>query len=279
VGSARESPGPTREPALSTRTSRALVAGAAVLSVTLPAAIAAEAAPSSTSPPVSSSSPAFLVSGPPAPAFAAVFGPVAAAPETVRSEVGERPASRSSAARARKARPAVRPAKRKPARVVSRVASRSALAERTERTAVRPASRSAARKTVHRVKARPVVRKVARKAPAARRGMGAVVAFARANVGRAYGGSWDCSGFVQRAYRAAGISLPRQSGAQAARARTISWAAARPGDLIVGRGHVGIYMGKRGGRHMMIDSGNPRVGVTYRAVYFNSQGLHPERVG
>jgi cell wall-associated NlpC family hydrolase len=68
---------------------------------------------------------------------------------------------------------------------------------------------------------------------------------------------------VKRAYAAAGIGLPHQSGAQQARGRVISRSAARPGDLVAGRGHVGIYMG----RGMMIDAGNSRVGVTYRAMY------------
>lgn len=116
----------------------------------------------------------------------------------------------------------------------------------------------------------------------ARRGLSAVVAFALSKVGARYGqgrGRYDCSRLTQAAYAAAGIRLPRTSGAQRARARVISWAAARRGDLIVGRGHVGIYAGKRGGRHMMVDAGNPRVGVSYRPVYFNAQGLRPARVG
>jgi cell wall-associated NlpC family hydrolase len=50
----------------------------------------------------------------------------------------------------------------------------------------------------------------------------------------------------------------------------ISRRAAQPGDLVVGPGHVGIYMG----RGMMIDAGNSRVGVVYRRVY---RGLHFER--
>jgi cell wall-associated NlpC family hydrolase len=101
------------------------------------------------------------------------------------------------------------------------------------------------------------------------RGMTAVIAFARSQVGKSYvsGGmgphGFDCSGFTKRAYALAGIRLPHSSGAQAARARTISRALARPGDLVVGPGHVGIYMG----RGMMIDAGNSRTGVVYRKVY------------
>jgi cell wall-associated NlpC family hydrolase len=107
--------------------------------------------------------------------------------------------------------------------------------------------------------------------------MGAVLAYARAQVGKRYssGGTgphaFDCSGFTMRAYARAGYRLPHSSGGQAARARAISRSQARPGDLVVGPGHVGIYMG----RGMMIDAGNRRVGVVYRSLY---AGLHIERL-
>jgi cell wall-associated NlpC family hydrolase len=104
---------------------------------------------------------------------------------------------------------------------------------------------------------------------AVRGGMGAVLAFARSQIGKPYvrnadgPGSYDCSGFTMRAYARAGIRLPHQSGAQAAMAYPVSRSQARPGDLVVGPGHVGIYAG--GG--MMYDAGNPRVDVSYRRVY------------
>ncbi|WP_250000332.1 NlpC/P60 family protein [Actinoplanes sp. M2I2] len=109
-------------------------------------------------------------------------------------------------------------------------------------------------------------------------GMTAVIAFARSQVGKRYvsGGlgpnGFDCSGFTKRAYALAGIRLPHSSGAQAARSRSVSRAQARPGDLVVGPGHVGIYMG----RGMMIDAGNHRTGVVYRKVY---NGLRVARIG
>ncbi|WP_240669800.1 C40 family peptidase [Actinoplanes solisilvae] len=109
-------------------------------------------------------------------------------------------------------------------------------------------------------------------------GMTAVIAFARSQVGKRYvsggmgPGGFDCSGFTKRAYALAGIRLPHSSGAQAARSRSVSRAHARPGDLVVGPGHVGIYMG----RGMMIDAGNHRTGVVYRKVY---NGLRVARIG
>ncbi len=99
--------------------------------------------------------------------------------------------------------------------------------------------------------------------------MTAVITYARAQVGKRYvtggegGGGFDCSGLTMRAYQLAGISLPHSSTEQAARARSVSRAQARPGDLVIGPEHVGIYMGKG----MMIDAGNSRVGVSYRKLY------------
>jgi cell wall-associated NlpC family hydrolase len=107
-------------------------------------------------------------------------------------------------------------------------------------------------------------------------GMNAVIAYARSQVGRSYvtggegGSGFDCSGLTRRAYAQAGISLPHSSRAQAARAHTISRRVARAGDLVVGSGHVGIYMG----HGMMIDAGNHRIGVVYRKLY---SGLRVER--
>jgi cell wall-associated NlpC family hydrolase len=135
------------------------------------------------------------------------------------------------------------------------------------------------RRPVHR--ARPTTRMTVRVANIRfRRGVpsriAAVIAFARSQVGKRYvrggegRGGFDCSGFTKRAYARAGLRLPHSSGAQAARAQRVSRAQARPGDLVVGAGHVGIYMG----RGMMIDAGNHRTGVVYRHLY---SGLHVAR--
>lgn len=135
------------------------------------------------------------------------------------------------------------------------------------------ASRVAARKVVART---PAQRRAAARLAQARR-LAPVARFARSQVGDRYRfgaagpHSWDCSGLTQAAYRRAGKRLPHQSTGQRNRAYRISRAAAVPGDLVVGPGHVGIYMG--GGR--MVDAGNSRVGVVHRRMY---RGLTVYRV-
>lgn len=61
----------------------------------------------------------------------------------------------------------------------------------------------------------------------------------------------DCSGFVQQAYAAAGVNLPRVSNAQAQSGMAITREEAQPGDLVwwdlngrnEGADHIGIYIG------------------------------------
>ena len=149
-------------------------------------------------------------------------------------------------------------------------------------TQIRRVTRTVRAAVPHRNTVRAVVTKHAEVSGATRRvqlggGMSAVIAYARSQVGRRYvtggegGSGFDCSGFTKRAYALAGIRLPHSSGAQAARARSISRTRARAGDLVVGPGHVGIYMG----HGMMIDAGNHRTGVVYRKLY---SGLRVERL-
>ena len=59
-------------------------------------------------------------------------------------------------------------------------------------------------------------------------------------------GSFDCSGLVLYAYKAAGISLPHSSKGQAGMGRAVSRAELQPGDIIAFYSpvsHVGIYIG------------------------------------
>ncbi|MEV4800180.1 C40 family peptidase [Nonomuraea sp. NPDC049421] len=77
--------------------------------------------------------------------------------------------------------------------------------------------------------------------------------FAFAQIGKPYRyggtgpGSWDCSGLVQAAWRAAGVKLPRTTYTQWSwgAARRVPVTAAQPGDLLFSRGlgHMGMYVG------------------------------------
>lgn len=90
-------------------------------------------------------------------------------------------------------------------------------------------------------------------APASASGS-AVVDIARSYIGvpYVYGGAspsgFDCSGFTMYVYAQLGVSLPRSSSAQRGAGVVVSASEARPGDLIWGPGHVGIYTGN--GNHI-----------------------------
>ncbi|MDT0308514.1 NlpC/P60 family protein [Streptomyces sp. DSM 44917] len=80
----------------------------------------------------------------------------------------------------------------------------------------------------------------------------AAVAFALAQQGKPYvwgatgPDAFDCSGLTQAAWRAAGVSLPRTSYAQAGAGRRVSRGELAPGDLVFyysGVSHVGLYVG------------------------------------
>jgi cell wall-associated NlpC family hydrolase len=267
-GDSRESPGPNSEASLSRpSTGRVLAAGALALAVSTPILDSVE-------------HPIESVASP--------------APAVAPALVEQQPALVSRAA-LRASRSAARRSAARPAAVALQAARRSLLTLRRAGQARRAAEarataqrRAIARRAARRAGAvRPgsAVRPGANHGSAQRRGwtriqaamrMSPVIAYARAQLGKSYRlgadgpNAFDCSGFTKRAYALAGLRLPHSSRAQAARARRVSRGAARAGDLVVGSGHVGIYMG--GG--MMIDAGNSRVGVVYRRLY---PGLHIER--
>ncbi|MEV6489511.1 NlpC/P60 family protein [Actinoplanes sp. NPDC051633] len=199
---------------------------------------------------------------PPATVESAAFDPVIT--------INKRP-ERASRGVARRVTPA-RPPRRK---AVARAAS--VQLKRVVRKPEQARKTVLERRSTARVKPRRKAERRMSRIGSARPGMAAVIAFARSQIGKRYGSGgegpryFDCSGFTKKAYARAGIRLPHSSGAQAARARSISRAEARPGDLVVGPGHVGVYMG--GG--MMIDAGNRRTGVVFRELY---DGLHIERL-
>jgi cell wall-associated NlpC family hydrolase len=94
------------------------------------------------------------------------------------------------------------------------------------------------------------------------------VAFAYAQLGKPYvwgatgPGSYDCSGLVQAAWAAAGVSIPRVTYDQWAALPHISSSSLQLGDLLFynGEGHVAIYVGNG----YIIDA--PRTGLTVEKI-------------
>lgn len=79
-------------------------------------------------------------------------------------------------------------------------------------------------------------------------GADAAVAFARAQIGKPYGwgatgpNAYDCSGLVQAAWKAGGVSLPRTTAQMIFSGRAVAKADLIPGDLVFpDAGHVQIY--------------------------------------
>lgn len=106
------------------------------------------------------------------------------------------------------------------------------------------------------------------------------VSFARAQVGDRYryGGegpnSWDCSGLTQAAWKAAGVSIPRTSGAQWKSLPKVSLNSLKPGDLIVfysGASHIGIYIG--GGKFVHAANPSRPVSVDSFSGYYRRNAI------
>jgi cell wall-associated NlpC family hydrolase len=104
----------------------------------------------------------------------------------------------------------------------------------------------------------------------------AVVAFAQAQVGKAYvsgatgPSAYDCSGLVQAAFKQVGISLPRVSQAQSTAGTQVGLDNLQPGDILYWGGagsayHVGVYVG--GG--MFVGAQNSSTGVVERPLSYD----------
>jgi cell wall-associated NlpC family hydrolase len=108
-------------------------------------------------------------------------------------------------------------------------------------------------------------------------GVGAVIAAAKAQLGKPYvygsagPGTFDCSGLTMWAYRAAGVSLAHYTGSQFQSGRHISRGELQPGDLVFFYSdvhHVGIYLG--GGQ--MIDAPHSGAVVRIEPLFDNYAG-------
>jgi len=80
-------------------------------------------------------------------------------------------------------------------------------------------------------------------------GVGAVMAYAQAQLGKPYcyagvgPGCYDCSGLTMMAWAQAGVSMPHGSYDQMAMFPRVSMNQLQVGDLVFWDGHVGIYVG------------------------------------
>jgi hypothetical protein len=93
----------------------------------------------------------------------------------------------------------------------------------------------------------------------------------------------DCSGFVQKVFRANGIELPRDSRAQAKYGYKVSLSELKPGDLLFFKtykrdvSHVGIYIG--GGKMVHAATRGGRVMVSsIHEPYYRQRFLFAKRV-
>ena len=107
-------------------------------------------------------------------------------------------------------------------------------------------------------------------------GVGAVIAFVKAQLGKAYvmgatgPDAYDCSGLVQAAFRTIGVDLPRVSESQSTAGTQVSLNDLKPGDILywgsAGNAyHVAVYIG--GGN--FIGAQNPSTGVVERPLSFS----------
>jgi cell wall-associated NlpC family hydrolase len=110
-------------------------------------------------------------------------------------------------------------------------------------------------------------------APAVRGGVAAVIAEAKAQLGKPYvwgaagPGSFDCSGLTMWAWHAGGVNLPHFSGAQYSATRHVPLSAIQPGDLVFYESpseHVALYIGNG----TIIHAPNPRSVVRYDSLYY-----------
>ncbi|MCB0894747.1 MAG: C40 family peptidase [Nocardioides sp.] len=114
---------------------------------------------------------------------------------------------------------------------------------------------------------------VTRTAPVAASGRaGAAVAYAMAQVGKAYvygaagPSAFDCSGLTMMAWAQAGVSLPHSSSAQYSSGPHVAESDLQPGDLVFYYSpisHVGMYIGNG----MIVNAENPSSGIRVTSLH------------
>lgn len=142
-------------------------------------------------------------------------------------------------------------------------------------TQVPASSHIAAKSTKKKAKKVTKAQKLAKKkntvATQAKKGVGV-----RYRSGGASRKGWDCSGLVSYAYKKAGVK-PKNgrwtTSTLKKDKRFKKTSKPQKGDVVYqGRGHMGIYMGKKKGKHVMVSARNPRAGTTFHPVYNWNKG-------
>jgi cell wall-associated NlpC family hydrolase len=122
--------------------------------------------------------------------------------------------------------------------------------------------------------------------PTPSRAAATAIAFARKQIGKPYryGGagpaSYDCSGLVEAAYLAAGVSIPRTSQQQYKQGQVIAASARQPGDLVFYNSstaptHVAMYLGN----NQIIESLKPGTDIRIDAVTYPGPPVGYRRYG
>ena len=180
--------------------------------------------------------------------------------------------ARLAAARAQAARSAA--ARQAAARARAEAARQAAAAAEAERAAREAANRPTP-------KPKPTPEPPPPPPPSSNGGVSAVLAYARAQIGKPYQwggegpGSFDCSGLTMMAWREAGVYLSHYTGAQWAETARVPISDLRPGDLVFygssgeSSHHMGLYLG--GGQ--MVEA--PYTGATIREASIYRSDLLP----
>jgi cell wall-associated NlpC family hydrolase len=205
----------------------------------------------------------------------------AAAAEQARLAAARAEAARDSAAK-RAAESAAKRAREE--------AARQAAAARAAEEAARRAAEERAEREREEAAPQPQPEPAPRptpKPPAQSGGVSAVLAYARAQIGKPYQwggegpGSFDCSGLTMMAWRQAGVYLSHYTGAQWRETSRVAISDLRPGDLVFYGSsgetshHMGLYIG--GGR--MIEAPYTGAQVREASIYRSDLLPYGGRVG
>ncbi|GAB3438578.1 hypothetical protein GCM10027517_11030 [Phycicoccus ginsengisoli] len=189
--------------------------------------------------------------------------------------------ARLAAQRAQQAKDA---AARRAAQAAAQAAAREAARQKAAAEAAQKAAEQLAAQPSRPTPSRPTPSRPTPSAPApadppppppTSGGVSAVIAYARAQLGKPYGwgdagpNSFDCSGLTLMAWRQAGVYLSHYTGAQWAETSRVAISDLRPGDLVFfgsdgpSSHHMGLYVGNG----QMIEAPHTGAVVRYASIY------------